>query len=174
MILLEEIAPVGKFAKTHGVRGEVNVDFDTDFDIDECGCLIVDMDGIFVPFFIADYRFRNDVTALIQLDGINSETRAREFFGKTVYVKKNYLAADADNEITAAYYVGYTLVDEHGRRLGQIADVDDSTANVLFVMQNEALIPVAAIEVIDHDEEKRVLTVSLPEGLLDIDSVEEV
>lgn len=173
MILLEEISPVGKFAKTHGVKGEVNIDFDTDFDIDACEFLIVDMDGIFVPFFIGDYRFKNNVTALVKLDGINTEERAREFFGKTAYVKKEFLTTE-ENENQANYYVGYILEDENGKTFGQISEVDYTTENVMFVLQDDTLIPVAAIEVINHNEEKRILTVKLPDGLLDIDNMEEI
>lgn len=165
MIELDKLVAVGRFAKTHGVQGEINVDFDVDVDLDACTCLVVEMDGIPVPFFIESYRYRSDTTALIRLDGIDTEPMARTFFGKTVYVEPHHIDADSDDD--ASYYLGYTLVDRSGLKIGKITAVDDSTANVLFEV-GDCLIPVAAIEVLDHDDQARRITVSLPDGLLDI------
>jgi hypothetical protein len=38
----------------------------------------------------------------------------------------------------------------------------------LFVLENDILIPVGAVEVIDLDPEKHTMTVELPEGLIEI------
>lgn len=165
MISLDDLIAVGTVAKTHGVQGEVNVDFSVDVDLDECRYFIMEMDGIPVPFFIESYRYRNDITALVRFDGIETEPAARRFYGKTVYVEPHHLEGFDDDDVN--FYLGYTLVDERGNEIGRITDVDDSTANVLFTVSGR-LIPVAAIEVIDHDDEVRRLTVSLPDGLLDI------
>lgn len=167
MIKAEDIVPVGRFAKTHGVKGEVNVDFDTDFDIDSCRCLIVDIDGIFVPFFIESYRFRNDITALVMLDGIGSEEKARDFFGKTAYVEREFVYDEDENSLKL--YIGFSLVDGNGSDLGVITGIDDSTANVLFLLDNNRLIPVAAMDVIDIDAGLRRMKVNLPDGLLDLE-----
>ena len=167
MILLDDLVAVGRFAKTHGVQGEVNVDFDVDVDLDECEYFVVEMDGIPVPFFLDDYRFRSDVTALVRLDGIDTEPKARQFFGKTIYVEPNHI--DAADEGDASYYLGYLLKDASGAEIGKITAIDDTTANILFEV-GEHLIPAAAIEVINNDEDRRIMIVSLPEGLLDIAS----
>ena len=51
MIRLEEIAPIGIFGKTHGIKGEINLELNIDFDLENTPYIIVDIDGIFVPFF---------------------------------------------------------------------------------------------------------------------------
>jgi ribosomal 30S subunit maturation factor RimM len=51
--------------------------------------------------------------------------------------------------------------------IGQIVEIDDSTANILFVLDNDILIPVGAVEVIDFDPEKHTMIVELPEGLIE-------
>lgn len=165
MINLDDLVAVGRFAKTHGVQGEINVDFTVDVDMDECRYFVVEMDGIPVPFFIESYRYRNDTTALVSIDGIDTEPSARLFFGKTVYVEPGCI--DDEAQESAAFYVGYTLVDRHLGDIGRITDVDDTTANVLFTV-GDRLIPVAALEVIHCDDHTRRLTVSLPDGLLDL------
>ena len=61
---------------------------------------------------------------------------------------------------------------EGGRRLGTIVRVDDSTANFLFVVETpegkEMLIPVVDEFITDISPDDRVLTVDLPQGMLEM------
>lgn len=170
MILLEEIAPIGVFGKTHGVKGEINLELNSDFDLEDTDFIIVDIDGIFVPFFIGEYRYKTNSTALVLFEDITSEEKVRPFFGKTAYVKKEALGECEDDEMSINYYVGFTMLTPNQKMIGQIIEIDDSTANVLFVLDNEALIPVGAVEVVDIDPERHIMIVELPEGLLDIEN----
>ena len=54
--------------------------------------------------------------------------------------------------------------------IGQIVEIDDSTANVLFVLDNDSLIPVGAVEVLDIDPDNHIMIVELPEGLLEVEN----
>ena len=70
MIKKDEIFKIGIFNKPHGVKGEVSFTFTDDiFDRVDCEYLVCLLDGIFVPFFIEEYRFRSDTTALVKLEG---------------------------------------------------------------------------------------------------------
>ena len=166
MIRLEEIAPIGVFGKTHGIKGEINLELNIDFDLEETPYIIVDIDGIFVPFFIDEYRYKTDTTALILFEDITTEERIRPFFGKTAYVKKEALSEGENDEMSINYYVGFTMLTADKKEIGQIVEIDDSTANILFILDNDTLIPVGAVEVIDLDPEKHTMVVELPEGLI--------
>ena len=76
MIKKDEVFKIGIFNKPHGVKGEISFTFTDDiFDRVECEYLVCLLDGIFVPFFIEEYRFRSDTTALVKLEGVDtSET----------------------------------------------------------------------------------------------------
>ena len=66
MIKQEEVYKIGRLGKAHGVKGEVSFQFDDDvFDRVDADYLILDIDGILVPFFMEEYRFRSDSTALV-------------------------------------------------------------------------------------------------------------
>ena len=70
MIRREDVYKIGKLGKTHGVRGEISFLFDDDvFDRTDADYLVFDIDGILVPFFLEEYRFKNDSNALLKLDG---------------------------------------------------------------------------------------------------------
>lgn len=68
MIKKDEILRQVSSIKPHGVKGEVSFTFTDDiFDRVDCEYLVCLLDGIFVPFFIEEYRFRSDTTALVKL-----------------------------------------------------------------------------------------------------------
>ena len=70
MIKKEEVYKIGLFNKPHGIHGELQFTFTDDiFDRVDCDYLVCLLDGIFVPFFIEEYRFRSDSTALVKLEG---------------------------------------------------------------------------------------------------------
>ena len=70
MIKKDEVFKIGIFNKPHGVKGEISFTFTDDiFDRVECEYLVCLLDGIFVPFFIEEYRFRSNTTALVKLEG---------------------------------------------------------------------------------------------------------
>ena len=86
MIKKEEVYKIGLFNKPHGIHGELQFTFTDDiFDRVDCDYLICLLDGIFVPFFIEEYRFRSDSTALVKLEGIETAERARMFTNVEVY-----------------------------------------------------------------------------------------
>ena len=170
MIRLEEISPIGVFGKTHGIKGEINLELNVDFDLENTPYIIVDIDGIFVPFFINDYRYKSDTVALVQFEDIDTEERVRPFFGKKAYVKKEVLDDGEEDELSINYYVGFTMLTPQRTVIGQIVEIDVSTANVLFVLDNDTLVPVGAIEVLDLDQDRHTMIVEVPEGLLDIEN----
>lgn len=169
MIRKEEVFKIGRIGKTHGVRGEVMFQFDDDvFDRTDADYLILDLDGIFVPFFIEEYRFRSDSTAILKFDGIDTQERARELTGTEVFFPLS-LVPDDEEEITLSFLVGFDLIEAKTKQqIGRIASIDDQTANILFCLEDGTLIP-ANDDLITHiDKDSRQITIDLPEGLLDL------
>jgi 16S rRNA processing protein RimM len=172
MILKSDVFPIGQIIKPHGVNGEVSFSFTTDiFDREEVPYFIFDMQGLLVPFFLAEFRFKSNSTGLLKLDGVTTDEQARGFSGLTIFLPKSFLEKVEDTEIELDYFAGFSLVDSEKGLLGVISEVDQTTDNVLFVIptkDDELLIPAGEeyIEEIDHD--KKIIYVSLPEGLLDL------
>ena len=70
MIKREDVYKIGVFNKPHGIHGELSFTFTDDiFDRVEAEYLICLLDGIFVPFFLEEYRFRqlSHFSSLLQL-----------------------------------------------------------------------------------------------------------
>lgn len=53
MIEEKDIKAIGKFQKTHALKGELNAILDIDSEyVSEGNAVVVDIDGIFVPFLL--------------------------------------------------------------------------------------------------------------------------
>ena len=101
MIKVEDVYRIGLINKPHGVHGELLFTFDDDiFDRMEADYIICMMDGILVPFFFESYRFRSDSTALIKLEGIDTEQQARRMTNVEVFFPKEHAEELEDNELT--------------------------------------------------------------------------
>ncbi len=179
MIRNEDVYKIGVFNKPHGIHGELSFSFTDDvFDRVECDYLICLLDGILVPFFLEEYRFRSDSTALVKLEGVDSAERARFFTNIEVYFPKAVAAESTkSDELSWEFFVGFQVEDTIHGSLGEIIEVDTSTINTLFVIDredDELLIPAQEEFIEGVDQERKIITVSLPEGLLALDDTEEV
>ena len=169
MIKQEEVYKIGRLGKAHGVKGEVSFQFDDDiFDRMDADYLVLDIDGILVPFFMEEYRFRSDTVCLVKFCDIDTQQRAQELTGCDVYFPRT-LAEEADEMPSLSMLVGFEIVNNaNGETIGHIAAIDDSTANILFEMEDGMLIPANDELITDIDSEQRLIRMNIPEGLLDI------
>jgi 16S rRNA processing protein RimM len=170
MIKKEEVYKIGRLGKAHGVKGEVTFQFDDDvFDRVDADYLILDIDGILVPFFLEEYRFRSDTTAIVKFCDIETQDRARELTGCDVYFPLSLVPVEDDAPITYAFLVGFSLIEaKSGKTIGTIATIDDQTANILFELEDGTLIPATDDLITFIDKDKRQITMQLPEGLLEL------
>lgn len=169
MIRREDVYRIGKLGKTHGVKGELSFLFDDDvFDRTDADYLILDTDGILVPFFMEEYRFKNDHHALVKFDGIDTPDRARELTGCDIYFPRT-AADDGEAMLSWAEMAGYSLVDAaSGKPIGRIATVDDTTINILFELEDGKLIPASAELIRGIDTQEHQIEIALPEGILEL------
>ena len=170
MIRKEEVFKIGVINKPHGVKGEVSFTFTDDiFDRVDCDYLILLMDGILVPFFMEEYRFRSDNVALVKFEDINTAEQARKFTNVEVYFPKKFM--DEQEDVTSwNFFIGFRVEDVHHGYLGEITDVDDTTMNVLFSIEKdgeELLLPAHEEFIIDLDRKKKVMKVDVPDGLIE-------
>ena len=173
MIRKETVYRIGRIGKPHGVDGEVSFHFDDDvFDRTDAEYLILDVDGILVPFFMDEYRFKNDETALVKFCDITTQDQARQLTGADVYFPREHAEAD-DGQLSWAQIVGFSVRDaETGKVVGEIQSVDDSTIHTLFELVtpegDDLLIPATDELISDINTEERIIEMNLPEGLLSL------
>ncbi len=169
MIRREEVYRIGRLGKAHGVKGEVTLQFTDDvFDRVDAEYLVLELDGILVPFFMEEYRFRSDTTALVKFCDVDTLQRASELTGCEVYFPRS-LAEETDTAPSLSMLVGFSLVDAAtGGTVGRIASVDDTTSNLLFELEDGRLVPASDDLIHQIDTTERIVRTIIPEGLLEI------
>lgn len=167
MILEKELFKAGKINKTHGVNGELNCSINSDT-IDRAEYMVLDMDGIFVPFFISNIRVKSQNAVLVTLEDIEDETEARKLIGKDVYLPISLM--EEEDMLSYEYFVGFTVVNAE-EKLGEISFVDDQTVNILFGIKTddgEILLPAVEDFIEEVDNENKILYTNYPIELVEL------
>ena len=113
---------------------------------------------------------------VLKLRGVDDASRAAALRGRRVSVFREDAPALPDGEYYSATLVGMRVVDDEGTELGSVRDVlPTGGVDLLLVASNDTgtgtedlMVPMARRIVLRVDEQRRVVTVRLPEGLLDL------
>lgn len=175
MIKRSEILEIGRLLKPHGVKGEITVELFGDIDMTALKCVVVDIDGIFVPFFVQSVRPKTSETCLVKFDNLDTDGEVSMLALKPLFALKEdvELSDDSSDEgFYASDLIGFAAMNPEGEMIGKIADVNDDTENTLFIIEKDGgetlLVPVAAEFICDIDSENSIVKLDLPEGLSDL------
>jgi len=175
MILADQLTAIGKIFKPHGIKGELNAVFDYDLDPAELRCLIIEIDGIFVPYFLESSRSKGYESWLIKIDGINDEKDANALVNHEIYGITSELPFDVDGDDENGVHL-YDLVDYElfngETSVGIIVRIDDSTTNILMLVEandgRTIFVPFAEDFIIGLDTDKKTITMDLPQGIINL------
>jgi len=164
---------IGFFKKTHGVFGELVIEYEPQYEIsiENADRFFVELDGLLVPFFVLEdgFRFKTENSAIITFDGVESEKYAKRMVGCSVFLFKNEIVV-APDELFDSELVDYLLIDEKLGEIGIIDQVDNYSGNIVFTMNykgKEHLVPFNEDFLIEIDKSRKIIKLALPEGLFD-------
>jgi 16S rRNA processing protein RimM len=164
---------VGFFRKTHGVFGELVLEFEPQFEIsiEQTNRFFVELEGLLVPFFVLEdgFRYKTENTAIINFDGVESEKYAKRMVGSSVYLFKNEIIVMLDESFDSEL-VNFLLFEEKLGEIGIIDQVDNYSGNIVITIKfkgKELLVPFNEDFLISIDKQNKIVTLRFPEGLLD-------
>ena len=162
MIDKEKLVEIGKFQKTHALKGELNAILDIPEEyVKDGNPLIIETDGIPVPYYAESIRGKGTTSFLIKLEGVDSVEDAAEFVNSAILVPRDELQD----------YVGDVMLED------DLEQDRYTTENELMVVRTpddeEIYIPLADEFIIDINEERREIHTSLPEGLVSLNKSED-
>lgn len=164
---------VGFFKKTHGVFGELVLEFEPQFEIsvENADRFFVELDGLLVPFFVLEdgFRFKTENSAIITFDGVESEKYAKRMVGCSVYLFEKEIVVMED-EYFDSELEGYLLIDETLGEIGIIDQVDNYSGNIVFTLNykgRELLVPFNEDFLTELDKKGKTIKLALPEGLFE-------
>lgn len=179
MITQEQLIEIGYISRLHGLHGEMQAVVSNSIfsEVASCPYFVIELDGIFVPFFLEYFRFKSGSSILFKFEDIDSQEQADSFCGQKLYFDRQCFtkkeAKEYDEIIDEEMgLIGYVVIDKRHGGLGPIVSIDSQTANVLFIIDHkgeELMVPAAEDLIIEIDDEAKTILMDLPEGLVDID-----
>lgn len=174
MIRKEDCYLIGKFTKTHGVKGELVLVTENDFPEKYSEELFfVDIDGGLVPFFIDNgglYQ-KGNASYRIKLEDVDTEQASLRFIGCSVYLPKEMLSDEEQEEVLG---IEGFRIDVKGKGIiGEVERMDDYAGNVVMTViidGEDVLIPLAEGYLLNADYDNRIIYLDLPEGLIDLNN----
>ncbi len=164
---------IGKVAATFGVKGELIITHQLGKEAEwkKITAFFIEKNrGSHIPYFLKSIVPKSDTEALIQLENIYSKETARTFLKKNIYLEASSLSQIV-NRASNLFYIGFTLLDSKEKELGTVSEVIELPNQLLarvFQNENELLIPLTPQTIRQIDEDRRILYLALPDGLLDV------
>jgi 16S rRNA processing protein RimM len=169
----DDLALVGRVARTHGVRGHVFVDVETDFPHERFlpgAELFVNRGGAVTGLTLTTVRFQLD-RPVVGFEGIETMTAAQELAGLELRVPMSALVKLPPGSFYRHDLVGCVVVTSEGARIGVVQDVEGTMGGSCLVVgtgNGEVLVPLAADICTGIDVEARRVVIQPPEGLLEL------
>ena len=176
---MSERIAVGVIRRAHGVRGEASVEPWTDsverFDDLESVTLVSPDEKQTRECRIESYRPHGE-RALLKFAGIETPEDLQLLQNWTIEIPAAEARALDEDEYFLHDLVGLTLFDANGVQRGVVADVLEGGGGVILVVKRPDSktfeLPFAADLCTEIDVPGKRIVVALPEGLDDLDSVE--
>lgn len=169
MLKKEDFVYFGKFLKPHGTKGEIGLQGDTFALGDGCDFVACDIDGILVPFFFESVRSKSNDTLIVKVERMESAEEVRYLTNREAFIPRKWV--EESEEVSLGYFIGFTATDKTLGHIGEIVDIDDSTMNTLFVIENngeEILVPAQEEFITDIDHDGQEIIFDLPQGLVSL------
>lgn len=125
--------------------------------------------GEMLPHFVEKTKIKNESEIYIKLEGTDTKEKARTMLQKEVWLREEDFSRYAGKSAPISL-VGFKIID-NGRELGEVLEVMEQPHQTICRLEmegREVLIPITE-EFLKHiDRKNKLVTVVLPEGLLDV------
>ncbi|EYE89320.1 16S rRNA-processing protein RimM [Fervidicella metallireducens AeB] len=162
---------VGQIINTHGIRGEVKVYPLTD-DVKRFSSLkkvFIKKDEEYIPIEVQGVKYIKNLV-ILKLSGIEDMNEAMRYKNVFLYVDRENAVELSEDTYFIADLIGIEVIEEDGRKLGNIVSVFSTGSNDVYEIKQENgktfLIPAIKEVVKNVDIENKKMIVKLLEGLL--------
>lgn len=166
-----ECIKVATIGKPYGGEGVMNVMHGQDIGYDilsKCKVFFLLITNKLVPFTIEQCSKKNN-HMYVKFYDIETVEQAEEIQGMPIYIVNDF---EDEDEEESHYLLGYTIYSDQ-ERIGTIEDVIEYPMHAVFEVvtadNNSVLIPFAEDLIQNIDEEAETITMTIPEGLLDLE-----
>jgi len=166
-----QLAEIGYVVKTHGVKGHLKITFKENcIELSTGKALFFLSKGTQVPYFISHIEYIADQEAIVLVEDVNSPELAERFTKKPVWGDAAFLEAEEETD-DSIDYAGYIVVDDSIGEIGPVTglyQMSDYDLLEVTYMDREVMIPFHEDTILEIDDDKRVITMKLPDGILEL------
>ncbi len=169
---MNEYIHIGKIVAAHGIGGQIIIEHALGKPINFKGIEAIFVEKnteSFIPYFISSAVAKTDTLTHLQIEGIHNREATRILISKKVWLPLQEFQQLVDKTSPLAL-LGY-MVQQEGADLGIVQEVIEQPhqlmVTILFKGQ-EAYIPLHEESLKGVDHSKKIVSVSLPDGLLDL------
>lgn len=158
--------------RPHGLKGEVTISLDADApaDWESLESVFVENKAGLVPYFIEHISIRGD-KAFVKFDDVNTPEAAGALKGSSLYLPKTSRPKPVRGDFYHDEIIDFEVIDDELGLLGTVQTIEQAGPNRFIVLSHktkEVMIPVNGPFIKSINRTKKTVSVSLPEGFLDI------
>ena len=157
---------LGEFIKLFSFKGEIILYSDSTISlIENLDTIFIDIDGAFVPFQIKKSKSHKKNIFRLLLEGISSESEAKDLLKKSVYINK------LENQDNINNIVDNFNVYNNNEYLGIVISTINKTGQTIIEVKMKekiVLIPFVDEFIVEINYDLNKIDMILPDGLLDI------
>ena len=157
---------LGEFIKLFSFKGEIILYSDNTISlIENLDTIFIDIDGAFVPFQIKKSKSHKKNIFRVLLEDISSESEAKDFLKKSVYINK------LENQDNINNIVDNFNVYNNNEYLGIVISTINKTGQTIIEVKMKekiVLIPFVDEFIVEINYDLNKIDMILPDGLLDI------
>jgi 16S rRNA processing protein RimM len=169
---LKSAYKIGYILKPHGLKGQVTVSLDAEApeDLEDMDTIFVERNNQLIPYFREAISI-SGVKAYLKFEDINTPEQAKEISKSALYLPKTSRPKSARGEFYDDEVIGFEVNDVTEGNLGSVTDITMAGPNKLLTLIHsgkEVLIPVNSPFIKSINKSKKIISVELPDGFLDI------
>ena len=157
---------LGEFIKLFSFKGEIILYSDNTISlIENLDTIFIDIDGAFVPFQVKKSKSHKKNIFRVLLEGISSESEAKDLLKKSVYINK------LENQDNINNIVDNFNVYNNNEYLGIVISTINKTGQTIIEVKMKekiVLIPFVDEFIVEINYDLNKIDMILPDGLLDI------
>jgi 16S rRNA processing protein RimM len=163
---------LGRITKTSGFDGAVAVRLENRFieNIPQMESVFLEIEGKPVPFFISGLEYSGADILKLSFEGYDSNEKIREFVGCRIFIASDIYNGNLKEDTKTL--IGYKVYTSEEQLLGSISEILPNNGqwliNVTSITKKDILIPFHEDLIVRLDKRKKVIIMSIPEGLIGI------
>ncbi|NQY66621.1 MAG: 16S rRNA processing protein RimM [Flavobacteriales bacterium] len=166
----EDYSLLGRFAKTHGIKGEIVLKRDDlAFDFSVPDFIYIEINGLYVPYCISTILSKDKGFDIIQLEDLETIDDANLLLGANIFIPTTDELATSYDDSNPKSLITFEVIDEREGFIGNVSSILETKGQNILQIEfegKEILIPHTEEIVTNIDRKNKRIDIEAPEGLI--------